>query len=661
MVYCPRIVTDRRYVQKGRLILKELIMQNEKAMLAKALAGPFSAIKVKNEAKRVFFAGDNTFICDYLLTSFEQLNAGSSAFSITYLSIGTEDEYRKSTLNEVEDVVALHTLQDLDDNSVVFFFVDCVKGLNSKAATLDALRSITQLLKNSRDARCVVSVLLPPIPNFSSEIETLSEREYSFYIEKKCERTPEIDYYLEVEKACRSAVVADDVNITLARFDNVFAPDAAHTPSFDLNGVVLECYNTKTVRITDEDAQQHHTITYIRSACHAVAMLAIKSRKGHIYNVTGESISREKIKRMIYSANPEVYSLRMELSANILPVYNGLNNLKYKKLGTKTANYTATGIKHLVAYLTGEPYDTSGNVAFYGGKIKRIQALEVKVLQEIDDICRRNGIQYFLAGGTLLGAVRAGEAIPWDDDLDIGMLREDFEKFRKVCPKELGTEYSYSSTFNDSGSHYTIDKVRLDGTYFSTNFSNKNEFKDGIFIDILVYDKTSNRKVFQKLHSLVLTILTVLMEIKWFNKARKKYHYTFSRIFLPLLRVIPWGVFNGIFDFFAKLYRHKKNAEWLIDSVGKKVYSDPLPNKGLDEVVYIDFEGITAPIPADPVPYLTYAYGESYMQLPPFSSRRCPHNFARIDLGKYVFGNEEDMPFREVNVKGELFESEDER
>ena len=641
--------------------MKELIMQNEQAMLTQVLEAPFSLIKMQRKATRVFFAGDNAFICDYLLTSFGRLNKSTAAFrSITYLSIGTEADYRKATLLEIEDVVEAGALQCLDDNGVVFFFADCVNGLGNKETTLSALRTITDLLKHTPRAKCVVSVLLPAIPTFSSEIETLSEREYSFYIEKQCERTPEIDYYLEIEKICRAAVASDDVDITLARFDNVFAPDVAHTPSFDLDSIVRECYDTKTVHTTDEDAQQHHTVMYIRSACHAVAMLATKARKGHVYNVTGELISREEIKRLIYNANPEVYALKVDLSANLVPVYNGLNNLKYKKLGAKTVDNTAIGIKHVVAYLTGESYDTSDNVAFYGGKIKRIQALEIKVLKEIDDICRRNDIQYFLAGGTLLGAVRAGRAIPWDDDLDIGMLREDFEKFRKVCPKELGPEFSYSSTFNSSGSHYTIDKVRLDGTYFSTNFSNKNEFKDGIFIDILVYDKTSNCKLFQKLHSLVLTSLTVLMELKWFNQARRKYHYTFTKVFLPLLRVIPWGVFNGLFNFFATFYRHKKNAEWLIDSVGKKVYAAPLPNKGLDEVVYVEFEGITAPIPANPIPYLTYAYGESYMQLPPFSKRRCPHNFARIDLGNYVFGDEGDVPFREVNVKGELFESEGE-
>ena len=118
------------------------------------------------------------------------------------------------------------------------------------------------------------------------------------------------------------------------------------------------------------------------------------------------------------------------------------------------------------------------------------------------------------------------------------------------------------------------------------------------------------------------------------------------------------NTFNKLFDFFAKFYRNKKDAEWLIDTVGKKVYGGPLPNKGLDEVVYVDFEGISAPIPADPVPYLKYAYGESYMQQPVLSKRRCPHNFARIDLGKYLFAEEGDVPFRKVNVRGELFECE---
>ena len=131
------------------------------------------------------------------------------------------------------------------------------------------------------------------------------------------------------------------------------------------------------------------------------------------------------------------------------------------------------GIRRYVSANTGIAYDTTDNVAFYDGKISQIQALELQILKEIDKICRENDIRYFLAGGTLLGAVRAGGFIPWDDDLDIGMLREDFEKFRKVCKGKLKGEFSYSC--GDTGAHYTIDKIRLDDTYFSTNFSSKNK------------------------------------------------------------------------------------------------------------------------------------------------------------------------------------------
>ena len=154
--------------------MKDLIMQNEQAMLVDVLKVPFSSIKIKNGAKRLFFAGDNTFICDYLLTSFGRLNTALSVFqSVTYLRTGGEADYRQSTLREIEDVAPLDTLQKLDNNDVVFFFVDCVNGLGSKDITLAALRAITDLLKTAKHTKCVVSVLLPPIPNFSSEIETL--------------------------------------------------------------------------------------------------------------------------------------------------------------------------------------------------------------------------------------------------------------------------------------------------------------------------------------------------------------------------------------------------------------------------------------------------------------------------------------------------------
>ena len=69
--------------------------------------------------------------------------------------------------------------------------------------------------------------------------------------------------------------------------------------------------------------------------------------------------------------------------------------------------------------------------------IKRIHEEILKVMDEIDRICRDQGLQYYLIGGTLLGAVRHGGFIPWDDDLDIAMPREDYETFLAICPSVL--------------------------------------------------------------------------------------------------------------------------------------------------------------------------------------------------------------------------------
>ena len=72
-----------------------------------------------------------------------------------------------------------------------------------------------------------------------------------------------------------------------------------------------------------------------------------------------------------------------------------------------------------------------------GTTLRQLQMVELEMLIELDRICRKCGIRYTLTGGTLLGAVRHGGFIPWDDDADVSMMREEYEKFRKACETEL--------------------------------------------------------------------------------------------------------------------------------------------------------------------------------------------------------------------------------
>lgn len=646
--------------------MKDLILIDERMMIAKALNSRFKSFyqkKRKIAYNEVAFVGDDSFLCDYLLWAVDKSNGKFPVFkNVSYINDGDLNDYRKSILEESN--VEIKPLDNIsfgsDAKPIFFFFVDC-DDLSSKDATFNKLNKIFAYMKKNTDARCLISVMLPEFEKYKNDATSLSEREFSFFLEKVCERTPEIDYYIELEKLCRANMRESDLNLSLLRFDNVIAPDKHHTHGFDLESIVKDVFDSKKIVINDNDFKDVFSVSYVRDACVKIFVSSYSAKKGHIYNVAAASASIANIKECIYNSYPQYFTLEKNLSADIQRVYRKLNHLKFDRLNIKINFSLVTSIKHIVSYITELEYDTSDNVAFYTGRIEQIQALEIEMLKEIDRICVENNIKYFLAGGSLLGAVRTGHVIPWDDDLDIGMLREDYDKFREVCKTQLSDKFSYSSPFNDSGSHYTTEKIRLESTYFSTRYSSKNVFPDGIFVDILIYDQTSNNKIFQKLQTLILSILYDCIIVRWYNVPRKNFHYRLTKILLPLLRLVPWGVYHGLFEFFSKIYKNKKDAEWLIDTVGKKLKDGPLPKAGLEDTVYVDFNGIKAPIPVDYTGYLNYAYGPDYMQMPNLSNRCCPHNFARIDLGKYIFDEKGQTAFRDVDLRGELFESEEEK
>lgn len=122
------------------------------------------------------------------------------------------------------------------------------------------------------------------------------------------------------------------------------------------------------------------------------------------------------------------------------------------------------------------------------GKLRQLQLTELELLDEFVRVCEKHGLQYYLIGGTLLGAVRHRGFIPWDDDVDVAMPREDYDRFAQLCAGELAPRYFYQCPGTDPHYFLTYAKLRKNGTEVYEERFRGSKFHKGVFIDIFPLD-----------------------------------------------------------------------------------------------------------------------------------------------------------------------------
>ena len=123
--------------------------------------------------------------------------------------------------------------------------------------------------------------------------------------------------------------------------------------------------------------------------------------------------------------------------------------------------------------------------------LRRLQLTQLDIAKEIKRVCEKNDIKYWLESGTLLGAVRHKGFIPWDDDLDIAMRRDDYERFKKIAPRDLSSEYFFQSWETDENFGLPFAKVRKRKTIYKEIKAKNSKANNGIFVDIFPYDIVS--------------------------------------------------------------------------------------------------------------------------------------------------------------------------
>lgn len=264
--------------------------------------------------------------------------------------------------------------------------------------------------------------------------------------------------------------------------------------------------------------------------------------------------------------------------------------------------------------------------------IRDIQNKMLEILVYFDKFCKENGLKYVLCGGTCLGAVRHQGFIPWDDDVDVFMLREDYEKLQSLWKKNADTErYSCVRSNENINIHHSATEIKDNNTTFINRHSVDSDINHGLMIDVIPIDgipASGFRRILQMIDSMIYCC---------FNFQRLPDHkgkliYYATKIALGVFKSpkIRYKIWKGAERRLAKY--GTKNCD-LVASLGEgaSIMRMRFPTEWMTNPKYLDFEGYSLPVPSDTHRYLEISFGD-YMQLPDEADRVARHNAVFIDL-----------------------------
>lgn len=257
-------------------------------------------------------------------------------------------------------------------------------------------------------------------------------------------------------------------------------------------------------------------------------------------------------------------------------------------------------------------------------ELRKIGHVQLDIMDEIHRICETEKITYYIIAGTLLGAVRHGGFIPWDLDIDIGMQREDYERFKEACAKHLSAPYAYLDHENCRCFPRPHALISRTDTQVVVKYDLKNPMlmNLGIYVDVFPLDNAPDDLSLRKKQA------KALLKIRKFKSYRIPYSYsrkTWKRyahyLVSFLLSWIPVRVVNWYQQNQMKKYRFK-NSTHICSMASQYAYEKQcMPREIYGTPVLLEFEGRKYYAPEKYKEYLRRLYG-NYMQLPPEEKRQ---------------------------------------
>ena len=267
--------------------------------------------------------------------------------------------------------------------------------------------------------------------------------------------------------------------------------------------------------------------------------------------------------------------------------------------------------------------------------LRKVQLTQLEIAKEIKRVCEENDIRYFLADGSFLGAVRHQGFIPWDDDMDFGMMRSDYERFCRIAPQKLKPEYCLQTWDTDPNYALPFGKVMKRNTVYLENKKTRRLQENGFYVDIFPFDYVPEDP---RERADMAKKLLQIYRVKLMKSGYKPWMENEKIIWKKRIGYLYYqfqALFNSQEDL-ARAY-DMLAASVLHSSVVCEQSALSRPDYYdlhiLEEFADYSFEDTTFRGVKDYDGYLTALYG-SYMELPPEDQRENRHQIQELDLGE---------------------------
>ena len=253
------------------------------------------------------------------------------------------------------------------------------------------------------------------------------------------------------------------------------------------------------------------------------------------------------------------------------------------------------------------------------------QELLLEMLKDFDTVCRKHGIHYQLFAGTALGAVRHRGFIPWDDDVDVILLRSEYERFFEEAAADFNPVLYYVQREHSEHWPMQFSKLRRNNTGCMEKYHPKDkDIHQGVYIDIFPCDNLSDWPIMRKLQFAASKIVIA----KALYARGYETDSVLKKLFMQFCRLLPRRPLENL-CMHRKADRTKMLHSFL--AAGRKYKKNVLPRVWLEETVEMPFEDGRFPVSAYYDALLSRLYGD-YQKLPPMEERKCKEHVAILDL-----------------------------